>query len=201
MKKRFGILMTVIILFAFSAMAFAAEPAEGVRLAKQGNPCSAKNPCSVHNPCAAKNPCSKNPCMAKNPCATKSIPIRKNPIKDSAKLKEMSEKLWGSTSLGTSGLSCSACHPDGARLKKEPFPKHIKMTGDILTMDQMINFCMVNPMKGKPLKWNSQEMTALAAYITANARESAMSPMNPCDMKNPCGMKNPCSSKNPCGMK
>ena len=148
-----------------------------------------------------KNPCSKNPCMAKNPCAAKNIPIRKTPIKDSDKLKVMSENLWGSTSLGTSGLSCSTCHQDGAGLKKEPFPKHIKMTGDILTMDQMINFCMVNPMKGKPLKWNSQEMTALAAYITANSRESAMSPMNPCDMKNPCGMKNPCSSKNPCGVK
>ncbi len=148
-----------------------------------------------------KNPCSQNPCMAKNPCATKNIPIRKNPIKDSARLKEMGEKLWGSTSLGTSGLSCSTCHPDGAGLKKEPFPKHVKMTGDIVTMDQMINFCMLNPMKGKPLKWNSQEMTALAAHITANSREEALAPMNPCEMKNPCGSENPCGSKNPCGMK
>ncbi len=135
------------------------------------------------------NPCSKNPCMAKNPCATKNIPIRKKPIKDAAMLKEMSEKLWGDTKLGKSGLSCSTCHLNGSGLKKEPFPKFINMAGDIVTMDQMINFCMTNPMKGKPLAWNSQEMTALAAYVTANSRESAPASMNPCTMKNPCGMK------------
>jgi cytochrome c peroxidase len=146
----------------------------------------------------ANNPCSKNPCMARNPCAAENIPIRKNPIKDPARLKKMGEKLWGDTALGTSGMACGTCHPNGAGLKKEPYPKHIKMTGDIVTMDQMINFCMVNPMKGKPLAWNSQEMTALAAYITANSRESA-APMNPCSMKNPCNAKNPCGMKNPCG--
>lgn len=144
------------------------------------------------------NPCSK---MSKNPCAAaKNIPVRKNPVKDSAKLKGMSEKLWASAALGTSGNSCATCHPNGAGLKKEPFPKYIKMADDILTMDQMINFCMTNPMKGKPLAWNSQEMTALAAYITANSKESAAT-MNPCNMKNPCDLKNPCAKKNPCSMK
>ncbi|TAN59877.1 hypothetical protein EPN18_09625 [bacterium] len=131
----------------------------------------------------------------KNPCASKNIPIRKNAIKDSVALKEMGIKLWGSTAMGTSGTACGTCHPDGAGLKKEPFPKYIKMPDDIVTMDQMINFCMVNPMKGKPLKWNSQEMTALAGYITVNAKDGATAPVNPC------GMKNPCASKNPCGMK
>ena len=62
------------------------------------------------------------------------------------------------------------------------------MAGDIVTMDQMINFCMINPMKGKPLAWNSQEMTALGAYITANSKESAMPMMNPCAPKNLRGM-------------
>ena len=135
------------------------------------------------------NPCSKNPCMAKNPCAAKNIPIRKKAIKDAVMLKEMGEKLWVDTKLGKSGLSCSTCHQNGQGLKKEAFPKYIHMAGDILTMDQMINFCMTNPMKGKPLAWNSQEMTAIAAYITANSMETAPATMNPCSMKNPCGMK------------
>ncbi|MBI5971450.1 MAG: hypothetical protein HY884_09890 [Deltaproteobacteria bacterium] len=143
----------------------------------------------------------KNPCMAKNPCAAKNIPIRKNPVKDPAALKETGEKLWLSVALGTSGASCSTCHPDGAGLKKEPFPKYIKMPDDIVTVDQMINFCMLNPMKGKPLAWNSREMTALAAYVSANAKESVAAPVNPCAAKNPCSMKNPCGAKNPCGMK
>ena len=129
------------------------------------------------------NPCSKNPCMAKNPCATKNIPIRKKPIKDAAMLKEMSERLWNDTKLGKAGLSCSTCHLNGNGLKMESFPKYIHMAGDILTMDQMINFCMTNPMKGKALAWNSQEITALAAYITANSSESAAEPVNPCGMK------------------
>ncbi len=141
-----------------------------------------------------KNPRSKNPCAAKNPCVAKNIPIRKNPIKDPSGLKEMGEKLWGDASLGRSGLSCATCHADGAGLKKEPFPKYIKMPDDIVTMDQMINFCMLNPMKGKPLAWNSIEMTALAAYVSANAREGA-APVNPCAAKNPCSMKNPCGAR------
>ena len=165
MKKEFGVLMAAVIFFAFTATVFAVEPAQSVQMAKEGNPCAVKNP-----------------------CASKNIPIRKNPIKDSARLKEMGEKLWGATALGTSGMACGTCHPNGTGLKKEPFPKYVNMTGDIVTMDQMINFCMMNPMKGKPLEWNSQEMTALAAYITANSKESA-APMNPCAMKNPCGMK------------
>ncbi|MCC6502641.1 MAG: hypothetical protein IT362_05860 [Deltaproteobacteria bacterium] len=135
-----------------------------------------------------RNPCAKNPCMAKNPCAMSPMPIRKNMITDSARLMEMADKLWSDTMLGTSGNACATCHPNGAGLKKEPFPKHIKMAGDIVTMDQMINFCMVNPMKGKPLAWNSQEMTALGAYITANSKESAMPMMNPCAPKNLRGM-------------
>ena len=40
-----------------------------------------------------------------------------------------------------------------------------KMAGDILTLEQMINFCMINTMKAEPLKWNSKEITALATYI------------------------------------
>lgn len=156
--------------------------------AAEKNPC-AKNPCAVKNPCAAKNPC------AKNPCAMKPKPIRKATIKDSAKLMEMGGKLWNDTKLGTSGAACATCHPDGKGLKKALFPKYIKMADDILTLDQMINFCMLNPMKGKPLAWNSVELTALAAYVQANSNEDGEIMKQPCGVKNPCGMKNPCGKK------
>ncbi|HKZ46716.1 MAG TPA: cytochrome C peroxidase [Thermodesulfobacteriota bacterium] len=166
--------------------------------AGEKNPCG-KNPCAMKNPCAAKNPCSmKNPCGMKNPCAMKPKPIRKTAITDNAKLIEMGEKLWNDTKLGTSGAACVLCHPHGKGLKKVPFPKYLKMPDDILTLDQMINFCMENPMKGKPLAWNSVEITALAAYVQSHAKEEG-EPANPCAAKNPCGMKNPCGIKNPCG--
>ena len=136
------------------------------------------------------NPCSvKNPCGMKNPCAMKPKPIRKKPVTDSATLLQMGEKLWSDTKLGKSGLACATCHADGKGLKTEPFPKYLEMPNDILTLDQMINFCMVNPMKGTILEWNSLEMTALASYANAYAKDEGK-PANPCTMKNPCGMMN-----------
>jgi cytochrome c len=72
------------------------------------------------------------------------------------------------------------------------------MADDTLTLDQMINFCMINPMKGKRIEWNSQKMTALAAYVASHSGAT-----NPCSVKNPCGVNpcasNPCATKNPCG--
>lgn len=46
-----------------------------------------------------------------------------------------------------------------------------KMAGDILSLEQMINFCMINPMKAEPLKWNSKEITALATYIKQHTKK------------------------------
>ena len=63
----------------------------------------------------------------------------------------------------------------------------MKMADDILTLDQMINFCMMNPMKGKPLSWQSVEMTALAAYARDHATGG--------ETANPCAMKQPCQKK------
>ncbi len=149
------------------------------------------------NPCAA-NPCATNPCSMKNPCSARQtssdiVPIRKWPLKNYKKVVEKGKLLWNDTKLGTSGTSCASCHPNGALLDAKPYPRHIKMTGDIVTLDQMINFCMTNPMKAKPLVWNSQKLTALAAYVTEQTLKK-----NPCSM-NPCATRNPCAMKNPCG--
>ena len=88
---------------------------------------------------------------SEKPCAEKPKPIRKAGIKDSAKLMEKGEKLWNDKSSGTSGASCATCHPNGKDLKRLRSRKYIKMADDILTLDQTINFCLLNPMKGKPL--------------------------------------------------
>lgn len=157
------------------------------------------NPCAA-NPCAAMNPCSmKNPCAAIQ-ASSDNVPIRRWPLKDYKKVVERGTLLWNDTRLGTSGVSCASCHPNGALLNAKPFPKHIKMTGDIVTLDQMINFCMINPMKAaKPLAWNSQKLTALAAYVTEQTlKKKNPCAANPCSM-NPCATRNPCSMKNPCG--
>jgi cytochrome c len=146
------------------------------------------------------NPCGVNPCGVSNPCGAKMkdasdiTPIRKWQMNNYAKVAERGERLWVETTLGKSGKSCASCHPNGANLNSKPYPKYIKMADDVLTLDQMINFCMINPMKGKALSWNSQKMTALAAYVSNHSKAA-----NPCGMKNPCGVMNPCAGKNPCG--
>lgn len=124
---------------------------------------------------------------AENPCAGKTKQIRKNPVMDAKVLMQEAERLWKDASLGKAGVSCSTCHPDGSGLKREAFPRYMKMADDILTLDQMINFCMMNPMKGKPLSWNSVEMTALATYARDHATGG--------EAANPCAMKQPCQKK------
>ena len=159
------------------------------------NPCM-KNPC-MKNPCM-KNPCMKNPCM-KNPCSNVSSdiePLRDSKFKNRKKAVKLGKKLWKSKKLGTSGQSCATCHGGGDGLGfDKPFPHYVSMADDVVTLDQMINFCVINPLKGEPLKWNSKEMTALAAYYNHLSVQSGATGKNPC-MKNPCA-KNPCA-KNPC---
>ncbi|MFQ5427642.1 MAG: cytochrome C peroxidase [Thermodesulfobacteriota bacterium] len=198
-KIRLSLLITAIALVGLMAFSISGVEAADVMMAKAKNPC-ASNPCAANpcaaNPCAA-NPCSvKNPCSMKNPCAASSvIPLRAKAIKSRKNLRKMARTLWNDTSLGTAGVSCGTCHPKGQGLKKKPYPRYIKMPNDIVTLDQMINFCVLNPMKGKALAWNSEEMTALAAYVSFMSRRGAPA-MNPCaSKKNPCSMKNPCSSR------
>jgi cytochrome c len=159
---------------------------------------------------ARKNPC--NPC-AKNPCAKAggdTKPIRKAKAKDFQSLVKKGKALWNDENLGKSGMSCMTCHEDYASLNLDKkgamhWPHEVKMPGDILTLDQMINFCMINPMQTKQLDPNSIEMTAMAAYyfeyakshMKMKGKKHQKGMMNPCSPRNPCakGMKNPCSRK------
>ena len=195
------------------------------------NPCAAKNPC---NPCAAKraNPC--NPCAAKNPCnpcgggkVDPKMVTRPAGMKaysgNHAQLVAEGKKLWQDKSIGTSGLACGTCHVNYGNLKEtflKPYPHNVAMAQQraglkTINADEMVQFCMVVPMQGKPLGWGSKELAALTAYtqevqkgfvkaVAANPcmlKASASNPCNPCAAKNPC---NPCAAKkvnpcNPCG--
>lgn len=148
-----------------------------------------------------------NPCNPCNPCGKDAKPIRNNRATSYNDLVAKGKALWNDESLGGSGISCMTCHADYELLNLDKhngvWPHPVAMTKDILTFDQMINFCMMNPMETKPLPRNSIEMTAIAAYYQEYIK--SFKPGNPCGMKmkhpcNPCGMKmkHPC---NPCGMK
>jgi len=88
--------------------------------------------------------------------------------------------LFMDESLGTNGMSCNSCHVDGGTkpgkmgdMAIPPFtnigkkyPVYFKMAGKVMTLDQVINFCVTTPMEGKALAWDDQRMADLAAYIT-----------------------------------
>lgn len=205
----------------------------GVKVAANPcNPCKAKNPCNPCNPCAAKNPCNPcNPCAAKNPCnpcnpcgggrvdpklvmqpaGTSLYPG------DRLQLLAEGERLWNDKKLGNSGLACGICHANNGNLNKsflKPYPHHVAMADQRAGLKQvnaaeMVQFCMIVPMQGKPLDWSSRELAALTAYteevqkkfkvaVAANPcllKASGANPCNPCGARNPC---NPCAAKNPC---
>jgi cytochrome c len=120
----------------------------------------AANPC---NPCSMKaNPCSMNPCSA-----SQNTPTRKHAFDNFQQAVAMGKKMWNDENLGTSEVACLSCHADHDLLhldRNQNFPHYVKMVGDVVTLDQMINYCMLNPMKGKQFEKNSKELTAMAAY-------------------------------------
>jgi cytochrome c len=46
------------------------------------------------------------------------------------------------------------------------YPKFWGMAQKVMTLDQVINWCIMTPMKGKPLAWDDQRLADLAVYIS-----------------------------------
>ena len=85
-------------------------------------------------------------------------------------------KLFTSPALGTNSVTCNECHPNATNTHPETYPKFQKQLGKVATMAEMINWCIQNPLKGKPLALDSKEMTALIAYITEERRDVPLAP-------------------------
>lgn len=71
-------------------------------------------------------------------------------------------ELFISKQLGTNGKSCSSCHPDGKGMANT-------VHYDDAELGSVINQCIRNPLKGKPLVPDSAEMKALITYIRSVA--------------------------------
>ena len=67
----------------------------------------------------------------------------------------------------TNAVSCDMCHPDGSNTHPETYPKYQVQLGRVALLRDMINWCLENPCRGKPLSGDSAEMRALEAYILA----------------------------------
>ena len=85
-------------------------------------------------------------------------------------------ELWTSPALGTNNVACAQCHPNAANTHPETYPKFQKQLGRVIALREMINWCLQQPLEGKPLALDDPKMVALEAYITYERRGVALAP-------------------------
>lgn len=84
--------------------------------------------------------------------------------------------LWVSPELGTNGVACAQCHPNGANTHPETYPKFQQQMGRVVALRDMINWCILNPLEGETLKLDDPRMIAIEAYVTYERRGVKMDP-------------------------
>lgn len=84
--------------------------------------------------------------------------------------------LFTDPKLGTNGVVCAQCHPNGANTHPETYPKFQKQLGKVATLRDMVNWCISNPLVGKELAADDPRMTALLTYITHERRGVRLAP-------------------------
>ena len=85
-------------------------------------------------------------------------------------------ELWVSPELGTNQVACAQCHPNGANTHPETYPKFQQQLGRVIGLRDMINWCLMNPLEGKPLKLNDPNMVAIEAYLAYERRGVPLAP-------------------------
>jgi thiosulfate dehydrogenase len=75
---------------------------------------------------------------------------------------------------GTIGISCDMCHPDGSNTHPESYPKYQQQLKKVALLRDMINWCIENPLKGKPLAENDPTLRAVEAYILSTRKGVAL---------------------------
>ncbi len=77
---------------------------------------------------------------------------------------------------GTIGISCDMCHPDGSNTHPETYPKFQTQTKKMALLRDMINWCIENPLKGKPLPEDDPRLRSVEAYILSTRKGVALEP-------------------------
>lgn len=80
------------------------------------------------------------------------------------------------SAIGSNSVSCDMCHPNATNTHPETYPKFQKQLGKVATLRDMINWCIENPLEGKPLALDDPKMIALEAYITWERRGVPLAP-------------------------
>jgi thiosulfate dehydrogenase/tetrathionate reductase SoxA/TsdA-like protein len=75
---------------------------------------------------------------------------------------------------GTIAVSCDMCHPNAANTHPETYPKYQVQLGRVAMLRDMINWCIENPVRGKPLADDDPKLKAIEAYIYAQRKGVAL---------------------------
>ena len=86
------------------------------------------------------------------------------------------DKLFHSSTLGKNKVSCDQCHPNAANTHPETYPKFQKQLGRVITLSEMVNWCLRNPLEGDPIPADDPRMVALLAYMTYERRGVPLAP-------------------------
>jgi thiosulfate dehydrogenase len=81
------------------------------------------------------------------------------------KLVKEGDRLFHSDEIGGNGLACAMCHPHAANTHPETYPKFQIEMKKVALLRDMVNWCIENPLEGKPLPDGDPRMKALEAYI------------------------------------
>lgn len=79
-------------------------------------------------------------------------------------------EVFTDAKLGSNGVVCAQCHPNGSNIHPETYPKFQKQLGKVASLAEMINWCILNPLQGKRLDLNDPRMIAIQAYIAHERR-------------------------------
>jgi len=85
-------------------------------------------------------------------------------------------RLWTSPEIGTNGVACAQCHPNGANTHPETYPKFQKQLGRVIQLWEMINWCLRNPLEGEELAADDPRMIAMQAYVYKERRGVKLDP-------------------------
>ena len=91
---------------------------------------------------------------------------------ETAKFIEEGNKIFHDAKAlgGTVAISCDMCHPNAANTHPETYPKFQVQLGKVALLRDMINWCIENPVKGKPMFDDDRRMRALEAYILSQRK-------------------------------
>jgi sulfur-oxidizing protein SoxA len=88
------------------------------------------------------------------------------------------EKLW-STPVGRSAQSCASCHGDAATSMKDVAPRYPRVDAagsKVINVEGRINGCRTERQQAAPLRYESEELLALTAYVANQSRGQPLQP-------------------------